>query len=64
MFLSDMGVLEALAAMASGLVWPQGKNGGSQPDRVDQLVGLCTPFRTPVSNVPGVHGKGDTILVG
>ena len=26
-------------------------------------LGLCTPFRTPVYNVPGVHGNGDTILV-
>ena len=48
MFLINMGVPGAQGATAGGLVGPKGKKGGSPPDSVDQLFGLCAPFRPPV----------------
>ena len=37
--------------------------GGSPPDRVDQLFGLCTPFRPPVYGTRRVRGNGDSTIV-
>ena len=37
--------------------------GGSPPDRVDHLFGLCNPFRPPVYGTLGVLRNDDTILV-
>ena len=64
MFLINMGVPGAQGATAGGLVGPKGKKGGSPPDSVDQLFGLCASFRPPVYSTPGVRGNGHTTLLG
>ena len=68
MFLISMDVPGGKGARAGGLEGLQGQNagkmGGSPPDRVDHLFGLCNPFRPPVYGTLGVLRNDDTILVG
>ena len=43
--------------------WGLSNIGGSPADRVDQLFGLCTPFRPPVYGTRRVRGNGDSTIV-
>ena len=62
-----MGIPVVRGARTGGLEGPQGQNagkmGGSPPDRVDQLFGLCTPFRPPVYGTHRVRGNGDSTIM-